>query len=383
MRRKRKSENGKVLAAFVVLLLFILAHPVMADDYVIIEEGTHDIDYTIGGFLAVTNDATVNLLPGAYIEGINAPPGDLYALDVSTINITGGVIDGSASIVPTSLVTIYGSGFELDGTPLDPNTTEIKNNETTYVLYQLSGTYEDSTAFTMAILLDPSAKISLNWPQPEPEIVVYPATLSHDFGDVPICESRTYVAQIMNIGNADLEVSSVTLDPLGSADFTITSAPNTPFIVVPSDTFVVDIEITFTPTTEGYVSTTLLIESNDEDEPLVEVELSGVGVIGEIPPEQQIQNILDFFDQSVSDGTLVGYGPGNSSEKRLNALRNMINAVGDLINAECYAQAIEQLESINKKTDGEKRPPDFVVGEATPILNQMVKDLIAALSCSC
>lgn len=380
MRRKRKSENGKVLAAFVVLLLFSLAHPVMADDYVIIEEGTHDVNYTIGGFLAVMNDATVNLLPGAHIVDLYED-GDLHALDVSTINITGGVIDGIVYIVPTSLVTVYGSGFELDGTPLDPNVTEIKNNETTYVFYQLSGTYEDSTAFTMTVSLDPSAKISLNWPQPEPEIVVYPATLSHDFGDVPICESRTYVAQIMNIGNADLEVSSVTLDPLGSADFTITSAPNTPFIVVPSDTFVVDIEITFTPTTEGYVSTTLLIESNDEDEPLIGVALSGVGGV-EIPPGQQIQNILDFFDQSVSDGTLLGYGPGNSSEKRLNALRNMINAAGDLmINAECYAQVIEQLESINKKTDGEQRPPDFVIGEAVPILNQMVKDLIADLPC--
>ena len=380
MRRKRKSENGKVLAAFVVLLLFILAHPVMADDYVIIEEGTHDIDYTIGGFLAVMNDATVNLLPGAHIVDLYGD-GDLHALDVSTINITGGVIDGRVYIVPTSLVTVYGSEFVLDGNSLDPNVTEIKNTGSTYVFYQLSGIYEDSTAFTMTISLDPSAKISLNWPQPEPEIVVYPATLSHDFGDVPICESRTYVAQIMNIGNADLEVSSVTLDPLGSADFTITSAPNTPFIVVPSDTFVVDIEITFTPTTEGYVSTTLLIESNDEDEPLIGVALSGVGGVA-IPPGQQIQNILDFFDQSVSDETLLGYGPGNSSEKRLNALRNMINAAGDLmINAECYAQVIEQLESINKKTDGEKRPPDFVVGEAVPILNQMVKDLIADLPC--
>ena len=218
------------------------------------------------------------------------------------------------------------------------------------------------------------------WPQPEPEIVVYPAILSHDFGDVPIGESRTYVAQIMNIGNADLEVSSITLDSLGSADFTITSAPETPVTVAPSDIFLVDIEITFTPTTEGYVSTTLLIESNDADEPLVGVELGGVGVIVEIPPEQQIQNILDFFNQSVSDGTLVGYGPGNSPEKRLNALRNMIKAAGDLINAECYAQAIEQLESINKKTDGERRPPDFVVGEAIPTLNQMVKALIEDLS---
>lgn len=377
MRRNRK--NGKVLAAFVVLLLFTLARPVVAEDYVIIEGGTHDINYEIGGFLAVMNDATVNLLPGAHIVDLYGD-GDLHALDVSTINITGGIIDGITYIVPTSLVTVYGSGFELDGAPLDPSTTEIKNTGSAPVTHQLSGTYEDSTAFTMTVSLDPDARICLNWPQPEPEIVVYPATLSHDFGDVAIGEFETYVVQIMNIGNADLVVSSVTLDPLGSADFTITSVPETPFTVAPSETFVVDIETTFTPTTEGYVSTTLLIESNDADEPLVGVELSGAGVVVEIPPAQQIQNILDFFNQSVSDGTLVGYGPGNSPEKRLNALRNMINAAGDLINDECYAQAIEQLESIDKKTDGEQRPPDFVVGEAVPVLNQMVKNLIADLS---
>jgi hypothetical protein len=232
----------------------------------------------------------------------------------------------------------------------------------------------------MTISLDPSAKICLGWPAPEPEIVVYPATLSHDFGEVAIGEFETYVAQIMNIGTADLVVSSITMDPLGSADFTITSAPETPFTVAPSETFVVDIETTFAPTTEAYVSATLLIESDDADEPLVGVELSGTGVLVEIPPEEQIQNILDCFDQSVSDGTLLGYGPGNSPEKRLNALRNMICAASDLINAGYYAQAIEQLESVDKKTDGATRPPDFVVGEAVPVLNQMVKDLIIDLS---
>jgi uncharacterized delta-60 repeat protein len=217
-------------------------------------------------------------------------------------------------------------------------------------------------------------------PPPAPEIVVYPDTLSHDFGDVNIGESMTYVAQIQNTGNANLEVNSVTLDPCGSTDFTITSAPNNPFIVVPGETSVVDIEITYTPTTEGYVSTTLLIESNDADEPLVGVELGGVGVVVEIPPEQQIQDILDFFDQSVSDGTLVGYGPGPCSARRLRALRCMIKSAGVLIKCEYYGWATMILRAVDKKTDGEPRPPDFVAGEAVPTLNQMVKDLIEDLT---
>ncbi len=42
--------------------------------------------------------------------------------------------------------------------------------------------------------------------------------------------------------------------------------------------------------------------------------------------------ILKSFDTCVAEGTLSGDGPGNSSEGRLGALRNMIEASGDLIN---------------------------------------------------
>ncbi len=56
MRRNRKFEIGKVLAVFVVLLLFTLTHPALAVDYLTIDSGTHDIDYQIGGFLTVTTD---------------------------------------------------------------------------------------------------------------------------------------------------------------------------------------------------------------------------------------------------------------------------------------------------------------------------------------
>ncbi|MHC4525968.1 MAG: hypothetical protein ACYSU8_10625, partial [Planctomycetota bacterium] len=181
-----------------------------------------------------------------------------------------------------------------------------------------------------------------------------------------------------NYGTADLNVSSVILT--GDADIAITSGPTAPLVIAPSTSIGVDFEVTFAPTAEVASAATIQILSDDEDEPEVYVDLSGVGIITEVPPTQQIQNILDYFDTSVADGTLIGYGPGNSASKRLNALRNMIEAASDLINAGAYEQAIEQLESIAKKTDGVSKPQDFVVGDAVSDLNTMINDLIASLA---
>ncbi len=43
--------------------------------------------------------------------------------------------------------------------------------------------------------------------------------------------------------------------------------------------------------------------------------------------------ILSFFDTAISKGTLVGKGPGNSADGRLNALRNMLKSADGLIDA--------------------------------------------------
>jgi hypothetical protein len=378
MKRKESHTGTKVLAGIVIFLLFGLASPVIAEDYVWISSGTHDIDYSIGGALDVSN-ATVNLLTGSHIVALYGD-GFLTALENSIINIYGGTIDGGAFIVSTATVTVFGSDFVLDGTPVEPNVTEIYNPGPSYADYVLTGTYNDESSFTLNVNLDPDARIYLDQAEPEthPEIVVYPTDLLYDFGDVNVGDSSTYVVQIQNVGNGELEVNSVTLE--GSADFAITAAPSTPFTIAPSEAILVDIEITYTPSAAGAVSTTLAIESDDEDESLVEVALGGVGVVVEVPPTQQIQNIIDSYSQSINLGTIVGYGPGNSPEKRVKALLNMLKAASDLIIAEDYAQAIAQLEAIDKKSDGAIRPPDFIVGDDVASFNLMVNDLIDDLS---
>ena len=96
---------------------------------------------------------------------------------------------------------------------------------------------------------------------------------------------------------------------------------------------------------------------------------------------EQIADILDFFDESVADGNLVGDGPGNSAENRLNALRNMIEAEGNLIDAELIEDACWQLQDAYNRTDGESPPPDFVTGDAAAELAGMIEELMESLGC--
>ncbi len=94
---------------------------------------------------------------------------------------------------------------------------------------------------------------------------------------------------------------------------------------------------------------------------MVEVLLGGVGTQAEPPPSTTIADILDFFDASVADGTLVGNGPGKSANGRKNALRNMIEAAGDLIDDYYVEEACQQL--------------------LDAYLAQMILDLMASLGC--
>jgi hypothetical protein len=133
---------------------------------------------------------------------------------------------------------------------------------------------------------------------------------------------------------------------------------------------------------EGLLEDTLQIASDDPDEGFLQVELFGTGVVVEPPPDEQIAEILEFFDDAVSGGSLVGDGPGGSADGRLGALRNMIEAAGDLINDGLVAEACDQLLDVQKRADGEPRPPDFVTGADAEVLFDRVQVLRDSLGCS-
>jgi hypothetical protein len=99
-------------------------------------------------------------------------------------------------------------------------------------------------------------------------------------------------------------------------------------------------------------------------------------------PEQEIDDILDFFDNSVSEGTLTGVGLTPKVAKgRLGALRNMLEQIEYFIDNGLVSEACQQLRDAYLKTDNQPRPPDFVSGDGASELASMMQDLMANLGC--
>lgn len=391
-------RNWKV--SMVCMLVIALFTPVVnagilcGQDFEFIQSEPGPVDIACATGSVHVFDGTANLVEGGVVT-------DLVGYAGATINIYGGTIlggDYGLNFGSAVTVTLYATSADVDlatvtdkqavtGPDIDMleiTDSYIKNIGTSQaggpVYFDLVGTYQDANAtpFVIPCVLEHNAKIDLNLPQPAPEIFVTPALLTWDLGDVPIGESAMQLVVIYNQGNADLIVDSVTVS--GSSDFAITAGPATPLVIPANSSIGADFEVTYTPSSEGLASAVVTVVSNDDDEPQVDVTFIGAGVVVDVPPQQQIQDILDYFDECVANGTLIGYGPGNSPSKRLEALRNMIESASDLINAGDLAQAIEQLESIDKKTDGQAKPQDFVMGDPVSTLNTMINDLIADLA---
>ena len=97
--------------------------------------------------------------------------------------------------------------------------------------------------------------------------------------------------------------------------------------------------------------------------------------------EINIDDILKDFDESVEDQTLEGSGEGNSANGRLNALRNMLEMAGVLIDNGNIEDACGQLKAVLSKCDGDSPPPDFVTGSAATELYDMILELMEYLEC--
>ena len=109
-----------------------------------------------------------------------------------------------------------------------------------------------------------------------------------------------------------------------------------------------------------------------------------MGIVPE-PCSLSIDKILLFIDDSIANGKLQGNGSGKSAQGKLNALISMIWTAGDLIDANLLSDACGQLSAALAKTDGLEPPdsaPDFVDGEAVPVLANMIQELKISLGCN-
>lgn len=101
-------------------------------------------------------------------------------------------------------------------------------------------------------------------------------------------------------------------------------------------------------------------------------------------PEPSIDPVMDVYEEGVASGDLSGTSPGRgrsatAAANRLAAIGHRIMAVGGFIADGNIEAACEGLESLDKHTDGESPPPDFVTGPDAEALNDEIEALIAEL----
>lgn len=145
--------------------------------------------------------------------------------------------------------------------------------------------------------LAPRARIS-----PLPEVGV-------GFGVIEIGQRSEREVTILNQGRAELQISNVAINGQGFS----TVAEEPPRAVLPDGRFVVTVG--FAPTYEGQAPGSLVIETNDPDQPSVEVPLLGQGRIS--PPRVQVLNneTISFGDvpigKTVTEYLLMWNGGGS------------------------------------------------------------------------
>jgi hypothetical protein len=110
-----------------------------------------------------------------------------------------------------------------------------------------------------------------------PNIVVTPDTLA--FGQVAVGTAKKRRVLVTNLGFDDLSVSRIDPDASGTGLFV---ADQTTLTIPPGGAEFV--EVTLTVTDAGVIDSELVIESDDADEPVVTIPLSGEGVV--LPPCQ-------------------------------------------------------------------------------------------------
>ena len=219
-----------------------------------------------------------------------------------------------------------------------------------------------------------------------------------DFGEVQLGSESLAIVTIATSSNENVILTSLLLQ--NGTDFkVITEIPAGGILIPPNQS--VGIEISYTPKLVGPGTDSLYIYTNNPFIGRGIVNLSGIGISSK---EIQINDILEFFDAAVASGSLTGddgaklsanmlsYAQNNqksgkagkSSENRLNAFRNMLKSVDNMIQDGNTSGACAQALNVYHKTDGQSPPisaPDFVAGEAKEELARMVLDFSEQLHC--
>ena len=142
-----------------------------------------------------------------------------------------------------------------------------------------------------AALLSCTGKTETSVVRLNPDIVIAPEAV--DFGSVLRLYSVTKEVQILNAGSGSLDIldAQIKVAPRYEGNFEISSVDDLDKIPAGGSGV---LELTFTP--EDYVpyEAELWIDSNDDDQPTVAVEITGLGAEGSTPDIAVSANSIDF-----------------------------------------------------------------------------------------
>jgi hypothetical protein len=100
--------------------------------------------------------------------------------------------------------------------------------------------------------------------------------------------------------------------------------------------------------------------------------------IGDVCDEEiTVEDIIAFLNTSVDEGTIKGRGKLPKMAKvRLHVMRKLLKIADVLIDGGHIKWACFFLDRADLRSDGMRRPRDFVVGEAVLDLNEMIQEVL-------
>jgi len=198
----------------------------------------------------------------------HVPLGSYQTLEMQLIN------QGTCDLTVTDLFQAFGSTEftrgEIVGIPAFPFVIFPGEAVSVMMKYEPDGFGADTATFIILSddALTPSIHVDMSGQCDPPDITI---SGSLDFGEVCPGELAEKDLDICNTGVSDLLVSSVGWVQ-ACGDFTIV---NNPFPATVSHDFCLPVTIRYTPTGVGYHECTLEIISNDPDEPVVHITVTG------------------------------------------------------------------------------------------------------------
>ena len=223
---------------------------------------------------------------GCSVEGITALP----LIDVSPTRIDFGGVERDVTVEREIRVTNVGAAtleletveflrgtspdFGLPDAPTEPVNIEPDGSIVVTVAYTAGDASATGTvAFFSNDPTTPQVGVPLLGRTSAPNLVVAPESL--DFGSVGMGVPSGRTLSLFNDGTETLDIADIRIE--GSAEFTIDGNPNITAIEPQAEEL---LRIVYQPADLGSDQGTLIIDSNDPDEPETRVPLAGTGIEG-------------------------------------------------------------------------------------------------------